>query len=169
MVPGEKVEIVARLHRGRLGVLDLHNDVPVVRQGDDEVDLLLGLGVPPIPEAGHRAVVEGEEVIPMSFLDLALRRRSTRSFTNDPVAREQIERCLEAARLAPSAGNGQPWRFVVVDDPELRAAVAAAAKSEILGINRFVPRAPVLVAVVMEPTRAYVRIGGALKGQDYRP
>lgn len=105
----------------------------------------------------------------MSFLDLALRRRSTRSFTNDPVAREQIERCLEAARLAPSAGNGQPWRFVVVDDPELRAAVAAAAKSEILGINRFVPRAPVLVAVVMEPTRAYVRIGGALKGQDYRP
>ena len=104
----------------------------------------------------------------MSFLDLALRRRSTRSFAAELVERERIERCLEAARLAPSVGNGQPWRFVVVDDPKLRSAVAAAAINEILGINRFVSRAPVLVAVVMEPARAYVRIGGALKGKDYR-
>ncbi|MGQ9780562.1 MAG: nitroreductase family protein [Bacillota bacterium] len=109
------------------------------------------------------------EAIPMSFLDLAARRRSTRSFSTEPVERERIARCLEAARLAPSAGNGQPWRFVVVDEPKLRAAVAAAAVNETLGINRFVPQAPVLVAVVMEPTRAYVRIGGILKGKDYRP
>lgn len=105
----------------------------------------------------------------MSFLDLATRRRSTRAFSQEPVEREKIDRCLEAARLAPSACNGQPWRFVIVDDPGLRTAVAVAAVDRVLGMNRFVPQAPVLAAVVMEPTAATARIGGALRGQDYRP
>jgi nitroreductase len=44
-------------------------------------------------------------------------RRSTRSFTGEPVFRGDILYMLEAARLAPSASNSQPWRFVVVTDP----------------------------------------------------
>ncbi|HEX2695396.1 MAG TPA: nitroreductase family protein, partial [Acidobacteriota bacterium] len=51
-------------------------------------------------------------------LDTLIRsRRSIRRFLPDPVDREKILSCLEAARLAPSAENAQPWRFLVVDDP----------------------------------------------------
>jgi nitroreductase len=46
------------------------------------------------------------------------RRRSTRSFKREPVSEEMILQMLEAARLAPSASNSQPWRFVVVTDAE---------------------------------------------------
>ncbi len=51
------------------------------------------------------------------------RRRSTRSFTGEPVSRQQVLEILEAARLAPSASNSQPWRFVVVTDPEEKRAL----------------------------------------------
>ena len=53
----------------------------------------------------------------MSFLDLARRRQSDRGYSERAVTREQIERCLAAATLAPSACNSQPWFFVVVDEP----------------------------------------------------
>ena len=46
------------------------------------------------------------------------KRRSTRSFTGEPVSREMIMEMLEAARMAPSASNSQPWRFVAVTDNE---------------------------------------------------
>lgn len=52
----------------------------------------------------------------MSTLDAILSRRSVRSFESTPLNSEQIEAILKAAMHAPSAGNAQPWRFVVVDD-----------------------------------------------------
>jgi len=55
----------------------------------------------------------------MAFIDLLQSRRSVRSFLDKPVEREKIIKCLEAARLAPSACNSQPWKFVVVDDKKL--------------------------------------------------
>ncbi len=48
------------------------------------------------------------------FLDLASRWRSVRAYAERPVEREKIGRCLDAARLAPSACNSQPWTFIVV-------------------------------------------------------
>lgn len=48
-------------------------------------------------------------------------RRSVRAFTGTPVSEDDITAMLEAAMVAPSAGNSQPWRFVVVDDPALLA------------------------------------------------
>ena len=56
----------------------------------------------------------------MAFLELVKHRKSVRAFLNRPVEREKILACLEAARLAPSACNSQPWKFIVVDDPQLK-------------------------------------------------
>jgi F420 biosynthesis protein FbiB-like protein len=61
-----------------------------------------------------------------AFVRLAEGRRSIREFTEQPVLDDQIERVLEAARLAPSAHNRQPWRFVVVRDAMRREALAQA-------------------------------------------
>ena len=56
----------------------------------------------------------------MDFLQLAASRQSDRAYDKARVVEpEKLERILEAARLAPSACNAQPWKFVVVTDPEL--------------------------------------------------
>jgi nitroreductase len=107
----------------------------------------------------------------MSFLELAANRQSVRDYLpGKAVEREKIERCLEAARLAPSTSNSQPWSFIVVDDPELLPAVAASTYSGLLSFNRFAEAAPVLVVVVTEPpvlSRTYVRLAAALKKRPY--
>lgn len=101
----------------------------------------------------------------MSFLDLARRRQSDRGYTDRQVAREIIERCLEAARVAPSACNSQPWFFVVVDDRALRTAVAERLHDRVM--NRFALTAPVLVAVVAEQPAPLPRLGGLIKDKPY--
>ena len=54
------------------------------------------------------------------FLKLVAARQSDRAYDmSRPVEPEKLERILEAARLAPSACNAQPWKFVVINDPEL--------------------------------------------------
>lgn len=58
------------------------------------------------------------------------RRRSVREFSSDPVPRECIEFAIRAARSAPSGAHRQPWRFVVVDDPELKRQIRVAAEDE---------------------------------------
>jgi nitroreductase len=76
-------------------------------------------------------------------------RRSIRRFAPTPVDREKVLACLEAARLAPSAHNAQPWRFLVVDDPNLRAKLAAAAFSGIFSSSKFAAAAPVIVIMLV--------------------
>lgn len=82
------------------------------------------------------------------FSELIKRRQSTRAYIDKPVEREKILQCIEAARLAPSAYNQQPWNFVVVDDPQLKEQVAESTAS--LGMNKFAFQAPVLVVVVLD-------------------
>ena len=53
--------------------------------------------------------------------------RAIRRFTDQPVDRETLDRCLEAATWAPNGANAQLWRFIVLDSPEIRAVVAQAA------------------------------------------
>ncbi len=101
----------------------------------------------------------------MTFLDLVRRRQSDRGYSDRPVSREQLERCLEAARLAPSACNSQPWFFVVVDESQLRSAVAERLQDMVM--NRFASSAPVLVAVVAETPNLIPRLAGQLKGKPY--
>lgn len=103
----------------------------------------------------------------MTFLELVKKRRSTRKFRSAPVEREKIERCLEAARLAPSACNGQPWRFLVVESAPLRQVLAEAAFSGIHSMNAFAKEAPILVAVVTLPTRTAASFAGLLRRFSY--
>ncbi len=104
----------------------------------------------------------------MSFLDLVRARHSVRSYDAvRPVERAKLDRCLEAARLAPSASNAQPWRFVVVDDPAVRERVARETFGALVSFNRFTRQAPVLVVCVAEERRMRTRIGGFLMGRRY--
>ncbi|MBD3235806.1 MAG: nitroreductase [Candidatus Eisenbacteria bacterium] len=72
-------------------------------------------------------------------------RYSARSYQDRPVEAEKLERVLEAARLAPSARNDQEWRFIVVQDPEIRRRLMSAAFDQ-----PFVGQAPVVIAACAE-------------------
>ena len=59
-----------------------------------------------------------------------MRRRTVREYSDRPVPRRVIEECLRAAGTAPSGANHQPWHFVVVSDPEMKARIRVAAEDE---------------------------------------
>ena len=101
-----------------------------------------------------------------SFLALAKARQSDRAYdASRPVEAEKIARIMEAARLAPSACNAQPWKFVVVTDPELAAKVGKAAAG--LGMNKFAKDAPVHVLVVEEPANITSFLGSKIKDKYF--
>lgn len=75
-------------------------------------------------------------------------RRSIRRFLANSVEREKILACIEAARLAPSAENVQPWRFLIIDDPDLKARFAKEAFSGIYFPTKFAAQAPVLILIL---------------------
>jgi nitroreductase len=103
----------------------------------------------------------------MNFLDLARKRQSDRGYLDKHVDRATIDRCIEAARLAPSACNSQPWSFIVIDNDELRKNIAAKLHDVVMKGNKFVVSAPVLVAIVEEKPNITSRIGGLLKGKQF--
>ena len=103
----------------------------------------------------------------MSFLELVKARRSVRRYADKPVEREKVERCLEAARLAPSASNAQDWGFVVVDDPELKGAVARETIAPLRSFNTFTEQAPVLVVVLSQKPKVVTRTLWKAFGRDY--
>ena len=101
----------------------------------------------------------------MGFLELILKRQSTRKYLDRKVDRTLVVKCLEAARLAPSACNSQPWHFVVVDDCAKTREIGDAAAG--LGMNRFASSVPVIVAVVLEKMNFTAKVGSMLKNKDY--
>ena len=78
----------------------------------------------------------------MELLPEISNRQSIRSFTSQPVEDDQIERILEAGRLAPSAKNRQPWRFVVITEESLRNKIKVAAFNQ-----EHVGQAPLIIAL----------------------
>ncbi len=72
-------------------------------------------------------------------------RRSIRKYKPDPIPEDVLLKVLEAARLAPSAGNRQPWKFVVVKEKSRREEIAKAANNQ-----GFIAEAPVVIAVLGE-------------------
>jgi len=95
---------------------------------------------------------------PTPFLKLAEKRRSVRAYKPDPVPEDLLQQVLEAGRLAPSAVNKQPWRFIVVRDEVNRRALGAAYARE------WFWQAPVILAVCVLPHDAWTR---AHDGQNY--
>ena len=103
----------------------------------------------------------------MDFLTLAAARHSCRKYTDEPVSREDIAKCAEAARLAPSARNTQPWKVVIVDEQPLLDQIHAQTSDEELNANLFTRTAPVLVAFVNEGIPYQPVNRGKMKGDNY--
>jgi nitroreductase len=101
------------------------------------------------------------------ILDLIINRQSDRKYSDKPVEKEKLERILEAGRMAPSACNAQPWKFIVVNEPELMAKVALAASAPLLGMNTFVAQAPLQIVIVREKPNLTSKIGASIKDKDY--
>ncbi|MBZ5637669.1 MAG: nitroreductase family protein [Acidobacteriia bacterium] len=97
----------------------------------------------------------------MDVMEAIRRRRSVREYRSDPIPADVLERVTEALRLAPSACNYQPWRFVLVTEPKLRAEVAAACHEQL-----FVAEAPVVVVGCALPETAYKRMGERWNSAD---
>lgn len=76
----------------------------------------------------------------MDFYEVIRTRRSIRAYRPDPIPEEVLNRVLEAARIAPSGSNRQPWKFIVVKDEDLRTKVASAC-----GGQSFIASAPAVI------------------------
>ena len=83
----------------------------------------------------------------MDALDAIRKRRSVRAYTGAPIPRDDLLQIIDAARLAATGYNRQPWDFVVVLDPAMIAQLAEVAP--------WMARAAAIVAVVVDPTAEY--------------
>ncbi|MEM2972417.1 MAG: nitroreductase family protein [Candidatus Bathyarchaeia archaeon] len=82
----------------------------------------------------------------MDFFEVVEKRRSIRKFKPKPIPTENLKKILEAGRLAPSAGNRQPWHFIVVRNPETKRALSVAANNQ-----RFIADADTIIIALGNP------------------
>ncbi len=108
-----------------------------------------------------------KNIIDNAFLRLVKARRSVRKFVDKPVERDKIITCIEAARLAPSAENVQPWRFIVMDKAETIDNFSKEAFSGIYRYTRWASRAPVLIAIAARLDWLAHRLGKEIQGTKY--
>ena len=102
----------------------------------------------------------------MDFLEIAKSRQSCRAYDeNRPVEPEKLAAILEAARLSPSACNGQPYHFTVCRG-KAGSEVALACRG--LGMNKFATQAPIVIVISEEPYVKSAAMGAKVKGNDYR-
>jgi nitroreductase len=102
-----------------------------------------------------------------AFIEIVRSRRSIRRFLPRPVENEKILACLEAARLAPSSHNSQPWRFVVIDEPGLKEALCREAFSGVYKMSQFAAQAPVIVVVMAAKEVVAHRLGRRIQGVSF--
>ena len=102
----------------------------------------------------------------MKFLQIAKERQSCRSYDETrPVEKEKLEAVLEAARLAPSACNGQPYKLTVCQGETAREVAKATMG---MGMNKFAAQAPVMIVISEMPYVKSAALGAKVKGNDYR-
>jgi len=94
----------------------------------------------------------------MSVLDIIKKRTSIRKYKGDPIPEDLLLRVLEAVRLAPSAKNLQPWKFIIVKDKDLKEKLAEAASDQY-----FIAQAPIIVVGCGLPDDCYARMGRYMK------
>ena len=101
-----------------------------------------------------------------SFYSLASARQSCRNYNPDKkVSREELTACLEAARIAPSACNSQPWSFHGVLSHDKAKLMGLYLQK--FGLNKFAEKCPAFVVVVEEKAKLIARIAGKLGSQEY--
>lgn len=101
----------------------------------------------------------------MNFNELILARESCRNYTGEPVPREALEAIMDAARLAPSACNSQPWSFVVACTPEKVRLAADCIQAS--GANKFTDKAGAIIIVVEEHAKLSARISDTMDSQTF--
>ena len=102
----------------------------------------------------------------MNFMEIAQVRQSCRAYDESRfVEREKLDAILEAARLAPSACNGQPYHFTVCKGD---TAKEVAKATQGMGMNKFASQAPVLIVVSEMPYVKFAAMGARVKNNDYR-
>ncbi|HEY9123744.1 MAG TPA: nitroreductase family protein [Bacteroidales bacterium] len=101
------------------------------------------------------------------FLDLVKKRQSVRAYKTDAVEPEKIARCIEAARLSPSACNAQPWKFIVVDDQKIKNQIADLTTTKMVPMNHFTKQAPVHVVLVMENPNLTSFVGSVIRDKPF--
>ncbi len=94
----------------------------------------------------------------MNILDIVRKRRSVRKYQATPVPEDALARVLEAARLAPSGKNLQPWKFIVVKDPAVKERLARASANQ-----SFIAEAPVVIVACGFPEQCYAKMGRYMK------
>jgi nitroreductase len=99
------------------------------------------------------------------FMELCGQRQSCRSFSDQPVSHETLLRVVEAARLAPSACNSQPWRFILVESPEMVERVAPCGQA--MGINGFLKDAKAILLILETPAKLMPMAASVLDGQYF--
>ena len=91
----------------------------------------------------------------MNIYDAIKNRRSVRAYKSDSIPEDKLNKVLEAARLAPSGKNGQPWRFVVVKDAQIRQSLVPACRGQ-----AYLAQAPVVIALCGADAESYQKQGG---------
>lgn len=100
------------------------------------------------------------------FINLVRQRTSCRSYEPEPVPRKHLELMLEAARLAPSACNKQPWRFAVVEEESIRMRLVNEAF--LVGIPmKWAENAGAIIALGMEKSTVTHKIAPKVSGVEY--
>ena len=94
----------------------------------------------------------------MSVLEAAAKRRSIRRYKTNPVRDQVLQRVLEAARLAPSGKNLQPWKFIVVKNQTLKDQLGEASNRQF-----FMATAPLIIVACGYPDSCYSRLGRYMK------
>ena len=102
----------------------------------------------------------------MNFTEIALARQSCRSYDETrPVENEKLQAILEAARLSPSACNGQPYHLTVCTGDTAKAVEKACGG---MGMNKFATQAPVCIVISEMPYVKSAALGAKVKNNDYR-
>lgn len=99
------------------------------------------------------------------FLNLCERRQSCRAFADKKVEHEKLVKCIEAARLAPSACNSQPWKFLVIEDQNIVPQIAKCTQE--LGINGYTDGAKAFIIILEDHAVLMPKIRGFLDSQYF--
>ena len=90
----------------------------------------------------------------MDFFDLIKFRRSVRNFTPEDISDKEVKMILEAGRWAPSAGNVQPWKFIIIRKFETKKKLAKVALCQF-----FIEKAPVVIVVCADENKSSIVYG----------
>lgn len=98
------------------------------------------------------------------FFELVNKRESCRNYSGEPIERELIEKCIEAARLSPSACNSQPWTFVMADGEIAREVAKCTQKSV---FNKFTDNCPAFIVICENEATLSSKLTGIVAKQHF--